>query len=87
MWPLRAPALPGLDDGGPFLLSKCTHLPAGWAAGEDEGQGAGADADARVQALLDTFFGDEKALPAEDRFLKDYIKNQVSPFIWGPWSR
>jgi hypothetical protein len=47
---------------------------------DSEGEGAeGGDAaaDARVQQLLDSYFGRDEQLSADDRFLKRYILNKV----------
>ena len=41
------------------------------------GVAAAGPADARVQSLLDSFFGSDDALPEGDRFLKNYILKKV----------
>lgn len=44
---------------------------------EAAGAGAGQDDEARVQQLLDGYFGRDAELSAEDKFLKRYILNKV----------
>lgn len=56
---------------------------AGMGGGEGEGGESEAAAAARVQQLLDGYFGRDEQLSADDRFLKRYILNKVGG--WAGW--
>lgn len=52
--------------------------PGGGGSDSEGGEAeAGGAADARVPQLLDSFFGRDEQLSADDRFLKRYILNKV----------
>ena len=65
----------GEDEFGGVL--KRRHKPQRDDAEGGAGEGQGGGEEARVQALLNGYFGADDALPEGDRFLKSYILNKV----------
>jgi hypothetical protein len=63
-----------VDAFGGILRAKRRILPDASEAAAGAGGGDGGEG---TQALLDAYFGADEALPADERFLKAYISQQV----------